>query len=129
MPLNGTIIRIPLRTKAQASESKIVQTEVTVQNIKDALGLLGREVRQGGLLFLKHVRKMTVRVDDEVMWEARMEERDLGHPRSGSVRNSKTIREIDVKQCPDRAYRRLQSLICAPRVHQYPVQNLQVFHD
>lgn len=118
VPLDGTIIRIPLRTKEQASESKIVQKEVTVQNIKDALALLGKEVRQGGLLFLKHVRKMRVRVDGQVMWEARMEERDLGHPRSGSTWNSHTVREVDEKQCSERAHRRLQSLIRASRAHQ-----------
>ena len=81
LPLDGTIIRLPLRTEAQASLSKIVQKEVTVVHIKDALALLGKEVRQGGLLFLKHVRSMTVRVDDEVMWEVRMQERDLGQQR------------------------------------------------
>ena len=81
LPLDGTIIRIPLRTKAQATESKIVQREVTIEHIKEALALLGKEVRQGGLLFLKHVRKMTVRVDDEVMWEVRMQERDMENQR------------------------------------------------
>ena len=74
-------IRDRLRTKAQATESKIVQKEVTIEHIKEALVLLGKEVRQGGLLFLKHVRRMTVRVDDEVMWEVRMQERGLGHQR------------------------------------------------
>ena len=74
VPLDATIIRIPLRTQAQAVDSKIVKKEVTVENIKDALILLGREVRQGGLLFLKHVRKMVVRVDDQIMWEAQIEE-------------------------------------------------------
>ena len=82
IPFDGTIIRIPLRTKAQATESKIVQKEVTIYHIKEALALLGKEVRQGGLLFLKHVRKMTVRVDDTIMWEVHMQERDLGHRRS-----------------------------------------------
>lgn len=81
VPLDGTIIRIPLRTGAQATESKIVQKEVTTEHIKEALALLGKEVRQGGLLFLKHVRRMTVRIDDEVMWEVQMQDRDLGHQR------------------------------------------------
>lgn len=73
--MDGTIIRIPLRTKAQAERSKIVQKEVTVQDITNALSVLGREVREGGLLFLKHVRRMVVRIDDEVMWEVHLEER------------------------------------------------------
>ena len=64
--------------------SKIVQKEVTVENIKDALALLGREVRQGGLLFLKHVRRMIVRIDDQIMWQAQMEERCSIDQRSGA---------------------------------------------
>lgn len=80
-PLDGTIIRIPLRTKAQAERSKIVQKEVTIQDITNALSVLGREVREGGLLFLKHVRRMVVRVDDEVMWEVYLEERCYDHQR------------------------------------------------
>ena len=74
-PLDGTIIRIPLRTKAQAKESKIVQKEVTVPDIESALAALGREVREGGLLFLKHVRRMSVRIDKKIMWEVNLEER------------------------------------------------------
>ena len=74
-PLDGTIIRIPLRTKTQAEQSKIVQKEVTVSDIESALAVLGREVREGGLLFLKHVRRMLVRIDDKIMWEVKLEER------------------------------------------------------
>ena len=74
-PLDGTIIRIPLRTQAQAQESKIVQKEVTVPDIESALAALGREVREGGLLFLKHVRRMLVRIDKKIMWEVNLEER------------------------------------------------------
>ena len=74
-PLDGTIIRIPLRTKAQAEQSKIVQKEVTVSDIESALAALGREVREGGLLFLKHVRRMLVRIDEEVRWEVNLDER------------------------------------------------------
>ncbi|KAL8786962.1 MAG: hypothetical protein Q9195_007974 [Heterodermia aff. obscurata] len=74
-PLDGTIIRIPLRTKAQAEQSKIVQKEVTVSDIESALAALGREVREGGLLFLKHVRRMLVRIDEAIMWEVNLDER------------------------------------------------------
>ena len=74
-PLDGTIIRIPLRTKEQAKESKIVQREVTISDIENALAALGREVREGGLLFLKHVRRMLVRINEKIMWEVNLEER------------------------------------------------------
>ena len=73
---DGTIIRIPLRTKAQAVKSKIVDREVTVHQISEALALLGHEVKQGGLLFLKHVRKMSVRIDDRVLWKVEMRGHD-----------------------------------------------------
>ena len=72
---DGTIVRIPLRTKAQAEKSKIMSREVTAHEIIAALSILGREVKQGGLLFLKHVQKMSARVDDKVMWGVEM----LGH--------------------------------------------------
>lgn len=55
-PYDGTIIRLPLRTQAQARTSKIVDREATVDQISEALALLGKEVKQGGLLFLKHGR-------------------------------------------------------------------------
>ena len=74
-PLDGTIIRIPLRTKTQAEQSKIVQKEVTVSDIESALAVLGREVREGGLLFLKHVRRMLVRIDEKISWEVNLDER------------------------------------------------------
>ncbi len=70
--IDGTIIRIPLRTKAQALTSKIVEREITVEEIKDALDQFGREVREGGLLFLKHVEKVTVRNNADVVWEAKI---------------------------------------------------------
>ena len=70
--INETIIRIPLRTKAQARTSKIVEREITIKEIKDALDHFGQEVREGGLLFLKHIQKVTVRIDENVAWEAKI---------------------------------------------------------
>ena len=76
LAFDGTIIRIPLRTKTQAKKSKIVDREVTTSQISEALSLLGHEVKQGGLLFLKHVRKMSVRVDNQVLWQVEMKGHD-----------------------------------------------------
>lgn len=70
--INETIIRIPLRTKAQAMTSKIVEREITIEEIKGALDQFGREVREGGLLFLKHIQKVTVRINADVVWEANL---------------------------------------------------------
>jgi len=70
--MDETIIRIPLRTKGQAITSKIVAREISIEEIKDALDQFGREVREGGLLFLKHIQKVTVRINDDVIWEAKI---------------------------------------------------------
>lgn len=79
-PLIGTIIRIPLRTMEQAMISKISDRHVTVDQILDALNLLGQEIRQGGNLFLKNIRCITARLDSTVIWNARIE----GHDSSSS---------------------------------------------
>ncbi|KAL8724779.1 MAG: hypothetical protein Q9166_007757 [cf. Caloplaca sp. 2 TL-2023] len=68
--IESTVIRIPLRTEAQAKKSKIVNRQVTVEEIISALYDLGQEIREGGTLFLRHVRRITVRIDDTVLWEA-----------------------------------------------------------
>ncbi|KAL8656205.1 MAG: hypothetical protein Q9210_000400 [Variospora velana] len=68
--VNGTVFRIPLRTKAQAMKSKIVDREISTKEISEALYELGKEIREGGMLFLRHVRKVTARVDDNVLWQA-----------------------------------------------------------
>lgn len=72
-PLIGTIIRIPLRTRKQARISKISDRHVTVDQILDALTLLGHEIRHGGILFLKNIRRITARLDSRVIWNARIE--------------------------------------------------------
>ena len=70
--IDETVIRIPLRTKAQALTSKIVEREITTNEIKEALDQFGQEVREGGLLFLKHIQKVTVRINDDVVWDAKI---------------------------------------------------------
>lgn len=64
------MIRIPLRTESQAEKSKIVSRQVTIQEITKALYDLGQEIREGGMLFLRYVRKVTVKIDGNVLWEA-----------------------------------------------------------
>ncbi|KAL8996974.1 MAG: hypothetical protein Q9169_003625 [Polycauliona sp. 2 TL-2023] len=68
--VDATVIRIPLRTEPQAGKSKIVNRQVTVQEITKALHDLGQEVREGGMLFLRYVKKVTVKIDDNVLWAA-----------------------------------------------------------
>lgn len=69
-PLDQTIIRIPFRTAAQAAESKLFQREITIQEIRQALEEFGQEIKEGGLLFLKHIQKVTIRVDSNVLIKA-----------------------------------------------------------
>lgn len=68
--LDGTVIRIPLRTKAQATKSKIVNREISTEEIIKALHELGEEIKNGGMLFLRHVRKVTAKVDGTILWQA-----------------------------------------------------------
>lgn len=78
---NETIIRIPLRTEAQKETSKIAKNAISVPDIRAALENFGQEIRAGGLLFLKHVRKVTVRFDDIVVLAAQVVEDDSSDTR------------------------------------------------
>ncbi|KAL8770272.1 MAG: hypothetical protein Q9209_003908 [Squamulea sp. 1 TL-2023] len=68
--VNATVIRIPLRTEAQAKTSKIVNRQATIEEITKALSDLGQEVKEGGMLFLRHVGRVTVKIDNDVLWKA-----------------------------------------------------------
>lgn len=65
--VDQTIIRIPLRTKNQAKVSKIVERVTTTHDIKKAFEEFGDEMKEGGLLFLKSICKITIRIDSNVM--------------------------------------------------------------
>ncbi|KAL8682795.1 MAG: hypothetical protein Q9186_001217 [Xanthomendoza sp. 1 TL-2023] len=69
--VDATVIRIPLRTASQAERSKIVNRQATVEEITKALYDLGQEIREGGMLFLRHVRRITAKIDGTILWEAR----------------------------------------------------------
>ena len=68
--VSGTVIRIPLRTEAQAPKSKIVNREISTEEITKALHELGQEIKDGGMLFLRHIRKVTAKIDDTILWQA-----------------------------------------------------------
>lgn len=65
--IDQTIIRIPLRTKNQAKVSKIVERVTTTQDIEKAFEEFGDEMKEGGLLFLKSICKIIIRIDSNVM--------------------------------------------------------------
>ena len=64
-PLDGTIVRIPLRTAAQAGKSAIRDQRTTVSDVQSSMEGFATEVHQGGLLFLKNVTKVSLLVDDK----------------------------------------------------------------
>ena len=64
-PLDGTIVRIPLRTVAQAEKSSICDQRTTISDVRSSMEGFATEVHQGGLLFLKSVTKVSLSVNDE----------------------------------------------------------------
>lgn len=72
--MQQTIIRVPLRTAAQAARSKIVNREIAVEEIKVALEQFADEMQEGGLLFLKHIRTVILRIDDETIFKIKITE-------------------------------------------------------
>ncbi len=65
--IQQTIIRVPLRTEAQAVRSKIVGREISVNEIRTALEQFAEEMKEGGLLFLKHIRSIILRIDNKII--------------------------------------------------------------
>lgn len=78
---NGTIIRIPLRTEEQSSTSKIANKAITTEMMREALADFDKEVRDGALLFLKHVRTVTIRVDGTTLSKTQILENNTQHTR------------------------------------------------
>lgn len=62
-PLHGTIIRLPLRTDAQAKVSKISTRETDISDIEKSLTAFAQEIGIQGLLFLKSVQRIVINID------------------------------------------------------------------
>ena len=58
---DGTIIRIPLRTQAQAVKSEIVNRATTASEMLEILQTFASEYSEHGLLFMKHIERLEVR--------------------------------------------------------------------
>jgi sacsin len=56
--LDGTIIRIPLRTQAQAMNSEISNRGTTVFEVSEVLQSFASEFGDNGLLFMRNVEKL-----------------------------------------------------------------------
>lgn len=71
---DGTIIRLPLRTKPQAAKSKIVPVgkHTPVEEVIEVFRVFSGELVKS-LLFLKNVNSITLRIDDEIYAQATSE--------------------------------------------------------
>ncbi|KAG9233666.1 hypothetical protein BJ875DRAFT_484948 [Amylocarpus encephaloides] len=58
--LDGTIIRIPLRTATQAASSEISNRETMVSEVQDVLQKFATEFGKSGLLFMKNIDYITI---------------------------------------------------------------------
>ena len=88
----GTIIRIPLRTFKQAENSKIWNKSTTVSDVKTVMNDFVSDFGISGLLFMKHVERIVVMVDDEELAE-------IGISNAAEIRQQKgvlneTIRDL-----------------------------------
>ncbi|KAB8297704.1 hypothetical protein EYC80_001511 [Monilinia laxa] len=59
-PLDGTIIRIPMRTGVQALTCKISDRQTTVSEMSMVLERFADEFSNGGLVFMTHVTKISI---------------------------------------------------------------------
>lgn len=106
LPFDQTIIRIPLRTEAQKETSKIAKHAISIGDIEVALKNFGQEIRAGGLLFLKHVRKVIIRVGDTVLSTAQIVEddsRDTRCPPDLTISRGPSKQITDIVQIQERA--------------------------
>ncbi len=63
-PLDGTIIRIPLRNQARASISEISNRETTISELSKVLKKFAAEFGETGLLFMRNIEKLEIRAVD-----------------------------------------------------------------
>lgn len=68
-PFEGTIIRVPLRTTRQAGTSNIVNRSISFQEIEKSFGDFFSELKNGGLIFLRHVNEVVFRLDREIIYK------------------------------------------------------------
>jgi sacsin len=59
--LKGTIVRIPLRTQAQAAKSQISDRETTVSEVLEVLRNFTSEFGENGLLFMRNIERLEIR--------------------------------------------------------------------
>lgn len=65
-PFQGTIIRIPLRTAAQAEASEICNRSTTLSDVVEVVRKFVSEFGTSGLLFLKNIENIMIEIGDSV---------------------------------------------------------------
>ncbi|KAI9761621.1 MAG: hypothetical protein M1840_001737 [Geoglossum simile] len=73
--VEGTIIRLPLRTEEQGKDSKICQRAAKVEDIKEVLEKFITALGDGALVFLRSVESVTTWLDGEVIGKAEIANR------------------------------------------------------
>jgi sacsin len=68
-PLNGTVIRIPLRTDDQAKNSRISISKhgIAVSEVLEVLQSFAEEFGNNGLLFMRNVQKLEIGSSDGIL--------------------------------------------------------------
>lgn len=65
-PIDGTIIRIPLRTAFQAESSDICPRPTTVSDVEEVMRKFASEFGTSGLLFMKNIESITIEIGGTV---------------------------------------------------------------
>jgi sacsin len=68
-PFQGTIIRMPLRNASQAKRSEISKTETLTNDIQHSMEGFASDMGSSGLLFLKSVQHIVFSINDELLSE------------------------------------------------------------
>lgn len=101
-PFEGTAIRLSLRTADQARQSRIKQDLVTVEDVQDLLDQYLTLELEVVLLYLRHVRKITFKVNESdgstrLLGEAQIQNAaGLGEQRNVTGLDSSGIRKFDL---------------------------------
>lgn len=73
---NGTIIRIPLRNASQAQRSEISKTETLIHDVQESMDSFASDMGSSGLLFLKSVQRIVLSINDELLNEVEVTNKD-----------------------------------------------------
>lgn len=64
-PLDGTVVRIPLRTPERAALSDISNRSVTASEIARVLEIFAADFADNGLIFLRNIEKLEIQLNDK----------------------------------------------------------------